>query len=62
MKRTKNNYIMLPPKEYKECSDGLRRMGIEEQEDIDAVLDYIQSLASIAIEAVANKKNQNRHP
>ena len=53
---------MLPPKEYKECSDGLRRMGIEEQEDIDAVLDYIQSLASIAIEAVASKKNQNRHP
>lgn len=53
---------MYVSKERKEQSDYLRELGFEKQSDIDAVLDYIYSLAAISIEAVSNKKKQNKHP
>lgn len=60
--RNLKNIVMYDSKERKEQSDYLRELGFEKQSDIDAVLDYIYSLAAISIEAVSNKKKQNKHP
>ena len=53
---------MFTPEEHKKHSDYLRGLGIERQEDIDAVLDFIYSLATIAVEVVSNEDKQDRHP
>lgn len=53
---------MFTPEEHKKHSDYLRRLGIENQDDIDAVLDFVYSLATIAVEVVLNEEKQDRHP
>ena len=53
---------MYTPQEHKEYSDYLRSLGVEKQSDIDAVLDYIYSLAAIAVDVTLNNEKQNRHP
>lgn len=53
---------MFTPEEHKKHSNYLRGLGIENQDDIDAVLDFVYSLATIAVEVALNEEKQNRYP
>ena len=53
---------MFTPKEHKKHSDYLRGLGIENQDDIDAVLDFVYSLATIAVEVALYEEKQDSHP
>lgn len=53
---------MFTLEEHKKHSNYLRELGIENQDDIDAVLDFVYSLATIAVEVALNEEKQDRHP
>lgn len=53
---------MFTPEEHKKHSDYLRGLGIENQDDIDAVPEFVYSLATIAVEVVLSEEKQDRHP
>ena len=53
---------MFTPEEHKKHSNYLRGLGIENQDDIDTVLDFVYSLATIAVEVALNEEKQDRHP
>lgn len=50
---------MYTEEERKRYSDHLRKHGITEQKDIDGVLDFIYTIASVAVD-IAEK--ENKHP
>ena len=50
---------MYTAEERKRYSDHLRKHGITEQKDIDGVLDFIYTIASVAVD-IAEK--ENKHP
>ena len=52
---------MFTPEEHKKHSNYLRGLGIENQDDIDAVLDFVYSLATIAVEVALNEDKQDEH-
>ena len=53
---------MFTLEEHKKHSNYLTGLGIENQDDIDAVLDFVYSLATIAVEVALNEEKQDRHP
>ena len=53
---------MFTLEEHKKHSNYLRGLGIKNQDDIDAVLDFVYSLATIAVEVALNEEKQDRHP
>lgn len=50
---------MYTAEERKQYSEHLRKHGVTEQKDIDGVLDFIYTIASIALD-IALK--ENKHP
>ena len=53
---------MFTLEEHKKHSNYPRGLGIEDQDDIDAVLDFVYSLATIVVEVALNEEKQDRHP
>lgn len=50
---------MYTAEERERYSDYLRKYGITEQKDIDGVLDFIYTIASVAVDITVK---ENKHP